>query len=714
MNGLTTDIPGLSPTRRIEDAVEDLLLPSHGVMVSALLETVEHTSPDIDAAVRVIMADPALLIRFLLISSESPSHSASFDIPTLIRRTPLRLLRVIATALAIQDFQTRFREEKHHDLSGFIAHSLAVAHLCRLLAVESGYGDPMEAYCTGLLHDIGELVILSATGAGYGLLLGICSGEDELLSLEPQYTGTTHSEAGSLLVSRLGRNTFMPDALLFHHLPFDEIRHVDPLSRILWTAHSLTERGAAPPLPPGAHTILTGIPAARIDELRASIPRTVSDELERLGIAPPSRPSALPLVNHIPQDHTPLSGQKKMENALEASLTGMALLAPLQQSLLEWEEEPDLIAALSLSARFLFGCRRIFLFMWDRQTSLLAPLPQTDTGTVLARLTLDPDGPSTPARSFSSGCPLSSFDHLPPSIVDRQIIRALGSDGFLSLPVDGGEEMRGTLVLPLSARQHARGEKLLPLMKSFASVTASTLSSLVRLRNRERERETILREDFLRHVRRVKHEASNPLGIINQYLAILTETIGDRAPVGNELNVLKEEIQRIGSILGQIGELPREVSPKNLIPLNGVIEGMLALYAESLFTASGIAVRTDLSPDITGIRGEKDKLKQILLNLWKNASEAMSGGGEIGIVTRQLSGEGGARFIELTIEDTGPGLPSDVASRLFTPLEPGRKGSGGGVGLSIVASLVRELGGTIYCHTAQGRGTRFVILFPVD
>jgi len=715
MNDFRPDMSGMPLSRRIEDAADELLIPSHGTVISALLEALDSPSPDLDRIARIMRTDPSLCARFLLISAErSFLNGSPLDIPALIRQTPLRTLRVIATSLAIQEFHSRHHDEKHHDLSGFLSHSLAVAHLCRLIAQETGGEDPMEAYCAGLLHDIGELAILAGAGAGYGLLLGICSDEQELLSLEPQYTGTTHAEAGASLLSRLGPVSFIPDAILFHHLPSDVIGSADTLSRILWTAHALlTPAGESPP-PDGEGTLLTGISSATLASLRDAIPRLVADDLAFLGIPFPTRQSPLPLVNHIPTERDSIAAESSPPSPLESSLAAKALMAPLQQSLFEWQTEAGLLSALSIATRLIFGTRRTFLLTHDLPRNLLVPIPEDGAAPRLGRLLLSPDVPSAPARALITGTPVSTFEVSSPSTVDRQISRLLGTEGFIALPIDAGEESRGVLILSLSQRQQTRAAKMAPLLKGFASVTASAHAAIVRMRRREEEIGTLLREEFIRHSRRVAHEVSNPLGIINQYLAILGETVADRVPVSRELTILKEEIDRVGKIVGTLGELPPSGEVGTALSLNGVVEGMLALYGESLFAGRGIIVRKELSPDIPGIRGEKDRLKQILLNLWKNASEAMAQGGEISIATRALRGGSGSHVVELTIADTGPGIPPDVVERLFSPLDPSRKQGNGGVGLSIVASLVAELNGTIYCHTAPGYGTRFTIIFPAD
>ncbi|MEI6704965.1 MAG: ATP-binding protein, partial [Deltaproteobacteria bacterium] len=103
---------------------------------------------------------------------------------------------------------------------------------------------------------------------------------------------------------------------------------------------------------------------------------------------------------------------------------------------------------------------------------------------------------------------------------------------------------------------------------------------------------------------------------------------------------------------------------------------------------------------------------QILLNIWKNAADAMPTGGRFVISTRDNITKNGRHFVEILLSDSGPGLPPDVMQRLFQPLEPDRRPGHSGIGLSIVASLVERLGGIITCQSDSGHGTTFSILLP--
>jgi signal transduction histidine kinase len=150
----------------------------------------------------------------------------------------------------------------------------------------------------------------------------------------------------------------------------------------------------------------------------------------------------------------------------------------------------------------------------------------------------------------------------------------------------------------------------------------------------------------------------------------------------------------------------------NPVDINGVIKGMLSLYGEPLFSSRGITVDMALDPSPTSVPGDRDSLKQILLNLWKNGAEAMPGGGRFIISTHNNVILAGRSHVEIRLSDSGPGLPAEVMERLFKPLEPNRRPGHAGIGLSIVATLVESFDGLITCQSNAGQGTSFIIQLP--
>jgi signal transduction histidine kinase len=222
--------------------------------------------------------------------------------------------------------------------------------------------------------------------------------------------------------------------------------------------------------------------------------------------------------------------------------------------------------------------------------------------------------------------------------------------------------------------------------------------------------------------KRVVHEVNNPLGIIKNYLKILSLKLPEKHPAQSELGVVGEEIDRIGQIILQLNDFSGTKSSDAAEPIdvNLLLTGMLQLLEDPLFRPA--KVETQFSPDreTPQIMSEKNRLKQVFLNLMNNAVEAMPDGGRLTIATRYdppadtPSAEGEPMppgMLTITVGDDGPGIPEEVRKELFEPFVSTKK-QGRGLGLSIVHGIIRELNGTITCESSSGIGTTFTITLP--
>ncbi|MEC4750155.1 ATP-binding protein [Methylomicrobium sp. Wu6] len=108
----------------------------------------------------------------------------------------------------------------------------------------------------------------------------------------------------------------------------------------------------------------------------------------------------------------------------------------------------------------------------------------------------------------------------------------------------------------------------------------------------------------------------------------------------------------------------------------------------------------------------KNKLKQILINLIKNAMEASPVGGKITISTKNNIYFGTGGFIEIKVEDQGPGMPEEVLRQLYAPLVSTKGKDHSGLGLTICKSLIDELKGMIRCDSSAATGTVFHVFLP--
>jgi len=111
------------------------------------------------------------------------------------------------------------------------------------------------------------------------------------------------------------------------------------------------------------------------------------------------------------------------------------------------------------------------------------------------------------------------------------------------------------------------------------------------------------------------------------------------------------------------------------------------------------------------VRGQRDQLQQVILNLLTNAIDATPAGGRIGVTTRAVPGRS---EVEIAVADTGAGIPAADRQRIFEPFFSTKEsGRGMGLGLFITAQIVREHEGRIEVESEEGRGSTFRVVLPV-
>jgi len=701
-------------------------MPSIPNVLLRFLSVVEDGKSSMTDLAALVGQDPALSARFLTVAN-SPALRRGTEISSLDQcmvTLGTQLARTLAACLAVQSVFARASGEMHYDFRGFWGHSLRVAAMARAIAIKTNYADAEEAYLAGLLHDVGQLLLLGGMSERYEDLLRWSSDETVLQDIEKQILGTDHAAVGAWLIDQWKLSSFMSDAVLFHHKALHEIVDADPLSQIIWSSHivsnynekiDLTQKEQMPDL--AAVKSMTGFDINDVVAIRKQSSEQVAMLAAALGIAEAA--DVKTRVSPFIPFESSRSKQDDLDPAysqLESMVRDMAMMQSLQQNLSSLGSEAEMLVAVRESARILFGLGRLAFLLVKADKPVLSGPDIVGQPALLQRLEIrfDP-GNSLAAAAALGGKPCSTFDEAGPasvSLVDVQIARALDSEGLLYVPMCIRGRCIGVMAYGVNASQHARVQMRLDWMTSFAHLAAVSIEAWREMREHEQKLEANLMSRFEQQARKVVHEAGNPLSIIKNYLKIVIQKLPDENGVRQELDILREEIDRVSHILQRMSDLT-EASPSTAtVDVNSVIEGMLALYSESLFFAHGIAVEKTLAPSLTPVAGDRDSVKQILFNLWKNAAEAMPSGGRLVISTRDNVIQNGSLNVEIRLSDSGPGLPADVIQRLFQPLDPHRRPGHSGIGLSIVASLVERLGGQISCQSNAGQGTSFIILLP--
>jgi len=654
-------------------------LPTLPHILLRLVELCSRPEKSLQEIALLINQDPALAERVLRLAN-SAFYSLKQKVATVGEALLLLGLEAVKNiAISSSVYQVFQGPPARHglDLKSFWWHSLRCGLIARRLAVKTAYAAPEEAFLAGLLHDIGKILLWSSfrrewAGPGGGL------------PAAERRLGVSHAEAGAWLIGRWQLATFLPDAVRYHHEAVERIVDAFPLVRLVFAANLLAGEGGAPP---AAQAL--GLAARELEALRAE----AEEEAGRI---------AGSLEIQVARGESPAPPQRLKEESLARLVRDYSQLAGISEGFVKAVRREEVLEALRRGLALLFDLASTRWFRlegsWLVGEAALGELavPCQESSGLLA-------------RSLVRGEVLDSFSPLAaPSLYDEQLARLLGAQGILCLPLRAEGQGLGVLAAGIRERDHAglaARETLLGLLADQASL------ALFALLTQERQAERI-REERLGSAsalaRRVVHEARNPLGIISNYLSILSGKLREDASIQEDLRILREEIRRVSQIISELGSSATAApAARETVDVNALLTDLGRISREPLWESSRIRLQLALDPQVPPLESDRDRLKQVFLNLLKNAAEAMPSGGELGLATRLLPGR--PARVEVTVRDQGPGIAEQVRSRLFEPFVSTKAREG--LGLSIVHGIVQGLGGAIRYETGAG-GTTFRVELP--
>jgi signal transduction histidine kinase len=300
----------------------------------------------------------------------------------------------------------------------------------------------------------------------------------------------------------------------------------------------------------------------------------------------------------------------------------------------------------------------------------------------------------------------------PLGLPEEQLLRMLGTESLVCVPLVSGARCIGVLIGGIASWQVPSCQKRERFMQSFGAQAASALENAMLERGQARRQLAHVAEEYREASRRVVHEVNNPLSIIKNYLSVLDSKLERQEPVGGELSILNEEIDRVGQLVNSLTDVQPRVDTGVSADVGKVVEDVLRLFRATDFVPPNVEIVVSMSGEAGRVDGDPDILKQILVNLVKNAIEALADtGGRIEIANRGHVNRERRLYLELVVSDTGPGLSQEVLANLFSAVKSTKEGPHHGLGLSIVHSLVKKLNGHIACRSGK-TGTSFEILLP--
>ncbi len=207
----------------------------------------------------------------------------------------------------------------------------------------------------------------------------------------------------------------------------------------------------------------------------------------------------------------------------------------------------------------------------------------------------------------------------------------------------------------------------------------------------------------------IAHEIRNPLSSIKGFATYFKERYREVPEDQETADIMIQEVERLNRVIGQLLEFARPVSieRKSIDVLELVRQSLKLVEGDTL--QKGIRIEMEVIPSERKVDLDPDKMKQVLLNLYLNALEAMERNGTLTVDIRdEKSG-----YVDIIISDTGAGIKKEDLAHVFDPYFT-TKPSGTGLGLAIVHKIIESHGGEIRVESREGKGTRVVISLPVQ
>ncbi|MBA2880588.1 PAS domain S-box-containing protein [Desulfosalsimonas propionicica] len=200
-------------------------------------------------------------------------------------------------------------------------------------------------------------------------------------------------------------------------------------------------------------------------------------------------------------------------------------------------------------------------------------------------------------------------------------------------------------------------------------------------------------EDLGRLAGGVAHEINTPLGIILGYAQMLLEDVDSDSQMAADLKIIEKQTKICSSIVSDLLGFSRQSqTTRTDVDINESIQEVISLV-EHTFSLNRVRILYDLDPNIPEIEGDKDKLKQVWLNLLNNALDAIEHDGCIRITTKLCAHR---RRVALTVTDTGTGIKQEILNKIFDPFFSTKPvGKGTGLGLSVTFGIIQNHGGRI-------------------
>ncbi|MFK5925301.1 MAG: HDOD domain-containing protein [Desulfuromusa sp.] len=640
----------------------------------------------------IILQDVGLSAKIILAASKtSPNPLNPLEpVSSAIQRLGTPMITGIALQSAKQIVQHNFTPQELSFQYGLWFSSRISGLVARCLAPSVNYPHIEEAQLSGLLLNLGIHVLFIREGGTYvDLDVNPWSSAIQCHLEEANYK-IDHLQIAAELIDPWQLDSFLADAIRFLHADIAEIEQSSLLLKIARLVQQFCQN-------PQQLMTETEVLAERLFGFSKS-------EIDYLfewasGLYPPFG-AFLNDTDKLQEDMA----------AAQDRLTELSFLLADQEAararLGSGKNSQDLVqTARNLYLENSPAVDAIF-FLLDQTSLLLTGMMTAGQPRLIGELKISMAAKSSlVASALLDGAPADSLQPRQPlTVTDHLLLRLCKSRIISCHPLRAEGQALGVVVLGIDSEKDLQRLQSLQVKMFGQLVSAAMVRMPIDIQEPFSEDSSVLR--------RISHEVNNPLTIIANYAEVLHHSLeSDDSQKLTES--IKKEVTRIDDILNYYlnqQEIPGFPEPS--INLNQLVQDTVEALNDVELKPRQIVTKFELQNNLSQVSTNPVLVKQILVNLLKNAAEAVSEGGMIYLVTRDGYSADSGKHVEIIIRDNGSGIAPQLQEKLFQPIVSTKGAGHAGVGLSIVKGMVDDLGSRISYHSSAESGTSFHLQIP--
>jgi signal transduction histidine kinase/HD-like signal output (HDOD) protein len=665
-------------------------------VVAQLLGTCQGTAFSPRDLQKLVLQDSAFCVKILnaAVTFCPDQVDARTPLSTALAALSLPVIKSLALQSAQRLVETSFTAGQVQLLRELWFCSQVGSIVARSLAKTISYPDPEEAQLTGLFLNIGMVTLFSQNPEQYRHDVGTSLSSKEVRGQEQISFASDHLQVADALISGWQLESFMADAVSFLHLDIARCQEASPLIRI-----------------------------ARFSLEICRSPFVLSDKIllagEKLfGFTKSETEDLFVLAGKDYRCLSPFNGEA--EEGLKEIEQGQKRLTSLVFSLADQAGMNSQLFAAAGEENFVETARHLYrqnsaareavFFTAAPQNARFIAMPSAAQARLVGGLTTSLTAGNLLAAALQSDKMRHSFDFdsFSLSLFDRQLIRLCKGQGMICLPLRLEGQLLGGIALGLDNKADVE----IFTSPRIQMLTGSVSRALAALRAVQSSSAAGAAGADDNLIPKLVHEVSNPLTIINNYMSAVGTLL-----TGTEhkeiFPAIEYEIKRIGEILRYYSqEKGAPQQPEPAVDLNALLLAVVESLRPTFFSPKAIEVFTDFDPSLPPVQTSSLAIKQILVNLLKNAAEALDNNGRISLTTRGYSTSDGEYFVDIRVQDNGPGIAKEIKARLFSPVTSTKGDGHAGLGLNIVKGMVDNIGAKISCHSSAEYGTSFHLVIP--